>query len=55
MRDHVLVEFSDQAAAVVYRVVAHHGGAEPYRALISSTYVRADGAWRLVLHQQTPA
>jgi hypothetical protein len=25
-----------------------------YQALIASTYVRVDGAWRLAVHQQTP-
>src|SRR4051794_17478169 len=29
------------------------GGAPPYHALCSSTYVRHDGAWRMVQHQQT--
>lgn len=27
---------------------------EPYVALVSSTYVRDECGWRLVVHQQTP-
>lgn len=54
MRDQTLIALSDQAASVVYRVVARHAGAEPYRAVVSSTDVRVDGRWRLALHQQTP-
>jgi hypothetical protein len=44
----------DGAATVTYGVVAEREGADPYSALIASTYVRRDGAWRLALHQQTP-
>ena len=41
-------------ATLVYTVKAQRKGSEPYVALISSTYVH-DGAWQLVVHQQTPA
>lgn len=41
------------AAVVTYGVVAHRGGT-PYSALISSTYVRRTGGWKLAVHQQTP-
>jgi hypothetical protein len=44
---------SDDCVVVTYRVHAEREGA-PYDALMSSTYVRRDGAWRLALHQQTP-
>jgi hypothetical protein len=30
------------------------GTDEPYRALVSSVYVRTEGEWRLCWHQQTP-
>jgi len=29
--------------------------AEPYSAVVSSTFVRQDGAWKVAFHQQTPA
>ena len=29
-------------------------GDNDYDALLNSTYIREDGAWRLALHQQTP-
>ncbi|GAA4897717.1 nuclear transport factor 2 family protein [Streptomonospora salina] len=42
-------------AALVYRARAHRGGADAvFTALMSSVYTRRDGAWRLVLYQQTP-
>lgn len=43
------------AAVLAYRATGAREGAGPYRALCSSTYVRAEGAWRLLCHQQTPA
>jgi hypothetical protein len=44
----------EDAAVVTYGVVAQRDGSPPYSALISSTYVRRAGGWRLALHQQTP-
>jgi hypothetical protein len=44
----------DDAATVTYGVVAKREGADPYSALMASTYVRRDDRWRLVVHQQTP-
>lgn len=41
------------AAALIYLAVARCGAEEPYRALMSSTYVDTDGAARLALYQQT--
>ena len=41
-------------AVVTYRATAQREGDAPYRALMSSVYARRDGAWRLVLHQQSP-
>jgi hypothetical protein len=40
--------------AVTYRVSASRTGTAPYRAQLTSVYVRRDGHWRLALHQQTP-
>ncbi|HJQ76039.1 MAG TPA: nuclear transport factor 2 family protein [Acidimicrobiia bacterium] len=48
-----VLELSDSVAMLVYRVTATRHGQE-YNALLSSTYVREDGAWRLAIHQQTP-
>jgi hypothetical protein len=48
-----VLPLSDSSAVVAYRARARRGDAE-YEALIASTYVREDGAWRLALHQQTP-
>ena len=42
------------AAALLYYVTARRGGGAPYRASVASVYARADGAWRLALHQHSP-
>ncbi len=49
-----VIALSEHAGVVVYGVSAQREGSEPYKALISSTYVRSNGGWKLVLHQQTP-
>lgn len=49
-----VVDLSETAQAVTYKVLAQREGADPYRALISSTYVFRSGQWRLVVHQHTP-
>lgn len=54
MEDTRQIPLCDTAAAVLYRVTAQRAGQETYHALISSTYIREDGAWKLILHQQTP-
>jgi hypothetical protein len=54
IRNPLTVELSDDAAVLHYRVQARRDFQEEYQALISSTYVRRDGRWRLALHQQTP-
>jgi hypothetical protein len=53
LRDEQLVPLGAGAVAVVYRAEAERGG-QRYEALITSTYVRSDGPWRLAIHQQTP-
>lgn len=40
---------------LVYRATGTRPGAGPHVALCSSTYVRTDGGWKLLFHQQTPA
>lgn len=49
-----VIEASPEVAIVVYRATASQAGAAEYRALMSSTYVRRDQRWLLILHQQTP-
>lgn len=46
-------DLGGDCAVVAYRADATRAG-EGYAALVSSTYVREDGHWRLALHQQTP-
>jgi hypothetical protein len=48
-----IISLSESAGVLIYRVTAQRKGSDPYVALISSTYVLSDGAWKLVLHQQT--
>lgn len=50
-----LISLSAEAAVLVYSVTAQREEVKPYRALVSSTYVREQGAWRLVVHQQSPS
>ena len=50
-----VVVLTDESGVVVYRARAQRAGQEPYSAVISSTFVRRDGAWKLAFHQQTPA
>jgi ketosteroid isomerase-like protein len=49
-----VVRLSDDVEAVVYRADAEDSEGQEYVALMTSVYVRHNGAWRLALHQQTP-
>ena len=49
-----LVQLANDAVALVYLATAQRDGQEEYRANIASVYARRDGAWKLVLHQQSP-
>jgi uncharacterized protein (TIGR02246 family) len=49
-----VIEATPDSAIVTYRASAQRAGEERYEARMSSTYVRRDGRWRLILHQQTP-
>ena len=51
--DERVFELGEHCAVVAYHVTAHRAD-QAYEALLNSTYVREDGAWRLALHQQTP-
>jgi hypothetical protein len=50
-----VVELTGASAVLVYRVVARRPGQPPYAAVVSSTFARVGGAWRLAFHQQSPA
>ena len=55
IKDPRVVELTEDSGVVVYAVEARRDGQEPYSAVVSSTFVRQDGAWKLAFHQQTPA
>ncbi len=55
IEDPQVVALTEDSGVVVYRATAQRAGQEPYSAVISSTFVRRDGAWKLAFHQQTPA
>jgi len=48
-----LVEPADGVATISYRFAGTRGDFR-YEALMSSVYVRRNGAWKVALHQQTP-
>ncbi len=50
-----VVRLGDDAAVITYKVAAGRSDDEPFKAFISSTYVRRDGNWLLAFHQQTLA
>ena len=45
---------TNDVAILTYRVSAVRGNDQPYNARVSSGYVRRDGAWKMMFHQQTP-
>jgi hypothetical protein len=49
-----LVELSDEAVVLTYEVGAQRKTGEPYKALVSTGYVKRDGEWKMAFHQQTP-
>lgn len=49
-----VVQPTDEVAILTYRAQATRKDGEPYRALLSSAYVRRDGEWKMAFHQQTP-
>jgi hypothetical protein len=55
LRDARVVALGEDGGVVVYSVEAQRPGEAPYSAVISSTYVRRDGRWRMAFHQQSPA
>ena len=53
LEDQQVLALGADGAVVAHGVLAVREGTE-YSALVSSAYVRRDGAWRLAFHQQTP-
>ncbi|CAM3025496.1 protein of unknown function [Paracoccus aminovorans] len=53
MSDRASIE-TDELCVLAYRATARRAGAETYRALCTTTWIRRDGDWRIVQHQQTP-
>lgn len=49
-----LLQPTGDVALLTYRASARRGEDERYRALVGSGYVRRDGGWKLMFHQQTP-
>jgi hypothetical protein len=54
LSDERVIDLTDDSAMVAYRVTARRPGQDDYTALLSSTYVQEDGAWRMAVHQQSP-
>lgn len=48
-----VVSLGQDSGVVVYRVRAQRDGDEPFSAVMSSTFVRRGGDWRLAFHQQS--
>ena len=45
---------TDEVCVLAYRATARRAGAETYRALCTTTWIRRAGDWRILQHQQTP-
>jgi hypothetical protein len=50
-----MTQITEDVVALTYTTVARTVGSDAvYQAVVSSVYVRRNGEWLLVLHQQTP-
>jgi hypothetical protein len=49
-----VVRLTDDSAILTYCATAQRTGQEPYSAYTTTVFVRRDGAWRPVFHQQSP-
>lgn len=47
------VQLAADAATIAYDCTARRKDGQPHHALVSSTYVRRSGGWKLAAHQQT--
>jgi uncharacterized protein (TIGR02246 family) len=52
--DDVRIVGDERTAVIAYHAVAQRTGRAEYRARMSTVYVRREGRWRLLLHQQSP-
>jgi hypothetical protein len=52
--DPVLLPVDENAKALVYTGTGNRGDGPPFVGVMTSVYVRRNGAWRLALYQQTP-
>lgn len=50
----VRVTGDDDVALITYKAVGERPGQARYEAAMSSVYVRRNGEWKLLLHQQSP-
>lgn len=48
-----VVTLGPDSGVVVYSVTAQREGQEPFSAIVSSTFVRREGEWKLAFHQQS--
>jgi hypothetical protein len=49
-----LVQLSDGAVLLTYEVNAERKSGEPYKAVVTTGYVKHDREWKMAFHQQTP-
>jgi hypothetical protein len=49
-----IARLSDVSAILTYQCKAKKKDGQPYRALVSSGYVKRSDGWKLTFHQQTP-
>jgi hypothetical protein len=54
IHDARVVALTPDSGVLAYRAVAQRSGEAPYFAIVSSTFVRVGGAWKLAFHQQSP-
>lgn len=54
MKKKGLAELSDTAAVLTYEARTRREDGKPYRAIVSSGYVKRPTGWKLAFHQQTP-
>ena len=53
--DQQVLQLVPDAVVLIYRASASREQQDaPYAALVSSVYARRDGAWKLIVHQQSP-
>jgi hypothetical protein len=49
-----VVQLTSDSAILTYRATAQRAGDEPYRALMTTVFVKQEGSWKTAFHQQTP-